>query len=257
MRKKALFVILGSLICFPSFYGSYTHTGKLSPGVFEKSEDTFRILLITGGHSFHKESFYRMFYSFDGFIIDTITQPAANQSLLSDSIEIYDVIVFYDMWQDISDQEKEAFSVLTHKGTGLVFLHHSLASYQEWDTFTQIIGGKYYEKGYDYPDNRFSGYKHDIVMDVTVLDTKHPVTLGLKDFEIRDEGYSNIGVLSLVTPLLVTDHPDCSETIAWTHNYNNSTVVYILLGHDNNAYSNDNFRKIVSNAIKWTGKNYD
>jgi uncharacterized protein len=187
------------------------------------------------------------------FEIDTIRQPMANESLLSDTIELYDVIVFYDMWQEISYDEKEAFLELTKMGTGLVFLHHSLVSYQMWPEFTQIRGGKYYERGYNYPPGRFSGYKHDIVMEVKVLEPAHPVTKGLSDFKIHDEGYSNIGINEDVTPLLSTSHPDCSNIIGWAHEYNNSKIVYILLGHDNNAWSNDNFLILLKNAITWTG----
>jgi uncharacterized protein len=83
-------------------------------------------MLFTGGHSFDHDSFFEMVYSLGNFHIDTLSQPMANRSLLSDSIDLYDAIVFYDMWQDISCEEKEAFIRLTEKGTGLVFLHHSL-----------------------------------------------------------------------------------------------------------------------------------
>jgi uncharacterized protein len=217
------------------------------------SGNSSRVLLITGGHGFDKE-FYSMIFSLGDMRIDTLVQPAANQSLLSDSIDLYDVILFYDMWQAISGEEKKALLRLTEMGTGLVFLHHSLVSYQSWPLFTQIRGGKYYERGHDYPPEKLSAYKHDIVMRVKVIDPSHPVTQNLDDFEIHDEGYSNIEVLQGVTPLLSTDHPDCSDIIGWTNFFNNSKVVYILLGHDNNAWSNENFKKLVYNAINWTGK---
>ena len=215
---------------------------------------SLRILLFTGGHSFDKDAFFGMFFSLDNLSRDTLTQPFANQSLLSDSIDRYDVIVFYDMWQDISSGEKEAFLRLTEKGTGLLFLHHSLASYQEWDIFESIRGGKYYERGYDYAKEKLSGYRHDILMNVRITDPSHPVTLGMQDFEIHDEGYSNIGLFPGITPLLTTDHPDCSDTIAWTNYYNNSRIVYLLLGHDDNAYGNESFQELVLNAIEWTGR---
>ena len=210
------------------------------------------ILLVTGGHSFDHEPFFAMIHSLGNFDIDTLSQPRANRSLLSDSIDRYDAIVFYDMWQGISFEEKEAFMRLTEKGTGLVFLHHSLVSYQDWDEFEKIRGGKYYERGYDYPPDKLSGYKHDIEIEVTVTDPSHPVTKGIDDFRIFDEGYSNIGVMPGVNPLLTTDHPDCSDIIAWEHTYNNSRVVYILPGHDNHAWSDSIYRSILSNAIKWS-----
>lgn len=216
------------------------------------ANDKTTILLVTGGHGFDHEPFFAMIHSLGNFDIDTLSQPRANRSLLSDSIDRYDAIVFYDMWQDISFEEKEAFMRLTEKGTGLVFLHHSLVSYQDWDEFEKIRGGKYYERGYDYPPDKLSGYKHDIEIEVTVTDPSHPVTKGIDDFRIFDEGYSNIGVMQGVNPLLTTSHPDCSDIIAWEHIYNNSRVVYILPGHDNHAWSDSIYRSILSNAIKWS-----
>ena len=219
----------------------------------ETSGQGHRVLLITGGHDFDEEKFYDMVFSLGDFRIDTISQPAANRSFLSDTIDLYDVIVFYDMWQAISEQEKDAFIKLTEKGTGLVFLHHSLVSYQQWDEIKQIRGGKYYERNHDYPPEKLSDYKYDLLMDVTISDRRHPVTAGMKDFRILDEGYSNIGVIDEITPLLTTDHPDCSEIIAWAHRYNNSKVVYILPGHDDKSWSNENFRRLLTNAITWSG----
>jgi len=246
-RKMCLAAMLMTIL----IVAGWPHSNVKHP---ENQKTAPRIMLFTGGHSFEHDSFFEMVYSLGNFSIDTLSQPRANQSLLSDSINMYDVIVFYDMWQDISAREKEAFIRLTEKGTGLVFLHHSLASYQGWDDFEKIRGGKYYERGYDYPPERLSGYKHDIVMEVSVIDPSHPVTKDIDDFKILDEGYSNIGVIPGVTPLLTTDHPDCSDTIGWAHRYNNSKVVYILPGHDNNAWSDENFRKILTNAITWSGR---
>jgi uncharacterized protein len=250
MKAKKLISVLCLLITFVP--GSDITASEKAYGT-EISPKSPKVLLFTGGHGFDRTSFYGMIFSLQDMQIDTIRQPLANHSLLSDTICQYDVIVFYDMWQDISYEEKEAFIKLTRNGTGLVFLHHSLVSYQTWPELTQIRGGKYYERGYNYVPCRFSGYKHDIVMDVKIIDPAHPVTIGLTDFSIHDEGYFNIGIGENITPLLSTNHPDCAPLVGWANQYNNSKIVYILLGHDNNAWSNDNFRKLLMNAINWTG----
>ncbi|MGF1585806.1 MAG: ThuA domain-containing protein [Bacteroidales bacterium] len=250
MKTKTLVHILCLIIFMVLNIGA---TASEIPSTTDSSQKLPKVLLFTGGHGFDKASFYGMIFSLQEMEIDTISQPLANQSLLSDTIDRYDVIVFYDMWQDISFDEKEAFLELTKKGTGLVFLHHSLVSYQTWPVFTQIRGGKYYERGYNYVPERFSGYKHDIVLEVKIADTAHPVTRGLTDFSIHDEGYFNVGINEDVTPLLSTSHPECSPIVAWANEYSNSKIVYILLGHDNNSWSNDNFQKLLRNAISWTG----
>ena len=212
------------------------------------------VLLVFGGTKAAPEAFMNIFFSMPGIKIDTLRQPKANDALLSDSVKKYEAIVFYDMNQTITESQKKSFIRLTEKGTGLVFLHHSLVSYQEWDEFKNIIGGKYYEKKYNYPPEKLSGYKHDIVLDVKVLNNKHSVTRGISNFRILDEGYSNIEVLPGTTPLLAVNHPDCSGIIAWTHLYNKSKVVYLLLGHDEHAWQNENYRKLIYNSIHYTIK---
>jgi type 1 glutamine amidotransferase len=42
--------------------------------------------------------------------------------------------------------------------------------------------------------------------------------------------------------------------VAWTNEYGKSRVVYIQSGHDNNAYINPNFRKIIYQAIEWVSR---
>ncbi|MCK5464654.1 MAG: ThuA domain-containing protein, partial [Bacteroidales bacterium] len=87
---------------------------------------------------------------------------------------------------------------------------------------------------------------------VRVIDKSHPVTAGLEDFEILDEGYSNTTQLPGMQNLLETSHPDCDRYIGWTHSVNNSKVVYLMGGHDKHAFEHPFFRKLVSNAINYT-----
>jgi hypothetical protein len=71
----------------------------------------------------------------------------------------------------------------------MVFLHHSLVSYQEWDEFINMIGGRYYLQDYFKDTLKVSGFEHDLDMCVKVLDSDHSVTKDIRDFQIHDEGY--------------------------------------------------------------------
>src|SRR4030042_3297568 len=121
--------------------------------------DDLDVLLVTGGHSFDTSEFFNLFMSYEKMSIDTISQPRANMLLEEMNNSEYDVIVFYDMWQDITEHQKEAFLKLLENGTGMVFLHHSLVSYQNWDEFKNIIGGKYWQEEYGVDSLIFSGYE--------------------------------------------------------------------------------------------------
>ena len=208
-----------------------------------------KILIITGGHEFEKQAFFEMFDSFYDIKYDTIVQPLGNEMMLKSMINEYDALVFYDMYQEITEPQKSAYLKILKRGKGMVFLHHSLVSYQEWPEFQRIIGGKYISEA---TKNRSkSTYKHDIDIDVEIVDPSHPITHGMKDFQIHDEVYGNYVINEDVSPILKTNHPESSDIIGWHHQYGDSRIVYLQLGHDHLAYENKNYRMLVHNAITW------
>ena len=214
------------------------------------------ILVLTGGHEYDSLNFFRAFESFDDLNYDHLIQPEANEIYGSDSIDKYDVLVYFDLVQEITDDQKSAFIDMLNKGKGIVFLHHSIASYQDWDEFIRILGARYYlapdlVRGDSLPA---STYLDNQEVEVKILDDKHPVTKNLEDFLIHEEVYDFCSVIPEVHPLMSTDHPESNDLLVWTNTYGNSRIVYIQFGHDNNAYSNPNFRKLLRQAIEWVGK---
>ncbi len=208
------------------------------------------VLIVTGGHSYDTLNFNNLFLSNSEFTFDTVSQPRANHLIAGRKALKYNVIVFYDSWQEISDKEKAGYLELSEHGKGFLFLHHSLASYQYWDEFAGLRGGRYYRS--DPPDSiKDMRYKHDLDLSVHVVDPENPVTLGMKDFTIHDEGYDNIIIEESVTPLLITSNPDCAGIIAWTNKYGNSKVVYLMGGHDSIAFENENYKKLIKNSLHY------
>jgi len=211
------------------------------------------IFIVTGGHDFERQPFFSMFDSFQNISYKEIQHPDANNYYTSDKSKDVDVFVFYDMVQEISEPQKAAFLDLLNKGKGMVFLHHSFISYQDWSEFEKVTGGKYYlqatvKDGQEIPA---STYTHDVDFNVSVVNPEHPATKGLQDFTIHDEVYGGYTVLPEVTPLLTTNHPESSEILAWTKTYGNSRIVVIQPGHDNHGYSNPNYQRLVKQAIEW------
>jgi type 1 glutamine amidotransferase len=209
------------------------------------------VLLITGGHSFDTTEFFNLFFSFEGISLDTISQPHANEFLGSDQGKSYDVYVFYDMWREISEDHKDAYIKLTKLGKGLLFLHHSIVSAQNWDSFKEIVGGKYHEARFQPDTSLRSDYAHDLDLNIRVANPEHPVTLGMADFQIHDEGYGKLELMPGITPLLTTVHPECNEIVGWTNTHANSQIVYLIFGHDKKAYEDEDFRILLRNSINW------
>jgi uncharacterized protein len=210
------------------------------------SAKKLNILIVTGGHDFDRKSFFEMFNSFPDISYTELKHPEANLQLGTIDPKTFDAVVFYDMPKSISDAEKASYFILLKLSKGLVFLHHSLCSYQQWDEYRDIVGGKYHEEKNTV---QTSTYQHDVTFTVKIARPKNPVTKGIKDFEILDEVYGNTEVLPGVTPLLTANHPQSSKTIGWTHKVENSCIVYIQPGHDKNGYFNPNYQKLVKQAI--------
>ena len=208
------------------------------------------IMLVTGGHAFDTVQFFQLFDSLENISYQHFSQPEANNIIAKHKTDNFDVLVFYDMWKSISESEKNAYLKLTETGKPMLFMHHSIVSYQNWPEFEKIIGGKYISPGEGIPENEESNYEHDVWVYGQIL-RKHPVTKGMEETKIFDEVYGNMRISESITPLIRTTHPKSSEYIAWENKYNNSTIIYLQGGHDYRAYQSDDFKKLVSQSIKY------
>jgi len=209
-----------------------------------------KIMLVTGGHSFDTLQFFELFDALENVEYEHFQQPEANAKLVKDLASSFDVLVFYDMWKTISKAEKDAYKKLTEQGMPFLFLHHSLASYQNWLEFEKIIGGKYFEKGRKVPEELWSTYEHDVWV-YSKVETYTPVTKGLRDLRFFDEVYGNVRISDDVIPLLKTRHPKSMEIIAWENRYNKSKIVYLQPGHDRRTYSEPDYKKLILQAINY------
>jgi uncharacterized protein len=219
-------------------------------------EGAIRSLVLTGGHDFAWEPFFQMFRSFEGITYREAKHPEAEKEYTREAARDYDVLVLYDMWEPISEAGKRDFLALLQEGKGLVVLHHALCSYQAWDEYARVVGGRYHLKAREINGERkvASGYQHDVRFTVRVADRTHPVTRGADDFELFDETYRDFEVLPGVKPLLTTNASTSGKTIAWAHTYGKSRVVFIQPGHGPEAYAHPSYRKLVAQAIRWAAQ---
>ena len=135
----------------------------------------------------------------------------------------------------------------------MIFLHHSLVSYQHWPEFIKIVGGQYHtEPVVVNGDTLRANYEHGVTIPVRVENKNHPVTKGISDFVIEDEIYGGSEILPTVAPLLSTTHPKSMHYVAWVNHYGKSDVLYIQLGHGPSAFSNPVFRRLIQQAIEWS-----
>jgi len=204
--------------------------------------DPIKVLVVTGGHD-HPPSFYSLF--------DAAANVDPHPNAFRNSIvKRYDVLVLYDDVQDLSPEKRANLQAFVEAGKGIVVLHHAICSYTEWAWWVQdVVGGRYRFKA----DSQGppSTFKHDETIPVTVV-KKHPVTEGIGDFVIHDETYKGLYISPKVEVLLKTTSPTSDGPVAWVGPHPKARVVFIQLGHGEEAHKDPNYRRLVQNAILFT-----
>ncbi|MCU0363244.1 MAG: ThuA domain-containing protein [Bacteroidales bacterium] len=228
----------------------------LSPAEAQQPERTgpVRVLVVTGGHSYNKEMFMQMMESLgDNITFDIEELPRAYDYFLVQNRDKYDVLLFYHMFQEIDNEQKRNMTECIRMGKPVIALHHSICAFDNWPEYFRIIGGKYFHNETTVGTKSFepSSYVHDLKFVVKVSNQNHPVTKGVKDFEINDETYKGYYVEEGVTPLLTTSEPSSTPVIGWTKKYGKARIVTLQSGHDVPTYENPSFRRILKQAIEW------
>lgn len=211
-----------------------------------------KVAVLVECHPFDIVNFQKMLWSFedcDCFVqaFDLFAQDEVNQ-------ESYDVVLYYNMSLPKLAEENPVRKYLEEKlgntKQGIILLHHALLSFPKWDLWTKVSGVKVRCE-----DGVFQYHQNETVNE-HIMDASHPITEGIKDFTLVDETYiigepDEEGNKILVT----TNNAQSIKNIAWTRTYKNSRVFCYASGHDNKAYENETFRKLIHNAILWASHN--
>jgi type 1 glutamine amidotransferase len=147
-------------------------------------------------------------------------------------------------------------------GVGFVNLHYAVEYPKKVSTPILSWLGGYYETGYSTNPHWMADFK---------ALPEHPITRGLKPFAIQDEWYYNIRFepdMKGVTPILkatppdrtrgtpaAREHPGREEILAWAFERANGGRSFGFTGaHFHRNWGDENFRRLVVNAILWTAK---
>lgn len=183
-----------------------------------------------------------------------------------------DAIVFYaDGRGGHPAVQKERLKLLQgsmDKGTGWVNLHYAVDyDPKHGDTVVNWMGGYY--------DAKISTNPH---WDAKIRELpKHPISSGVKPFTINDEWYFNmrwvgggndVTAAKGVTPILQAVPPDERrgtedakmhkgrlETMAWAYERKDGGRGFGFTGgHFHRNWGDENFRRVVTNAVLWAAK---
>ena len=162
----------------------------------------------------------------------------------------------------IQGNHLEEIHKLLDAGAGFVNLHYAVEYPKDQSEIILSWLGGYYETGYSINPHWDA--------DIKAL-PEHPITRGVKPFEIRDEWYYNIRFapdMRGVTPIVratppdqtrhsaaAKKHPGREEILAWAFNRENGGRSFGFTGgHFHRNWGNEDFRRLVVNAILWTAK---
>ncbi|MBL9134299.1 MAG: ThuA domain-containing protein [Verrucomicrobiales bacterium] len=226
-------------------------TGKVTlppdAGWSTQGNDPVRVLVVTGGHDYDP-SFYTVFEGAPGI---RWRHTGSNQEAFrSDLRASVDVLVLFDLSQDLDATGRRHLQTFVESGKGLVVLHHALADYSSWEWWwKEVVGGRYVLK--EEPGFPASTYQHDQWLEITPA-VAHPVVGDLGPMRFLDETYRQVWHAPGIQPLLKTSNPTSDEVIAWISPWKKSRVVALQPGHDQQSHRHPAYRRLVLNAILWS-----
>jgi len=252
MRSIVFPLVLAVAACFPAavLLAAEKPARAARPGA------KIRAVVVVGGHGYDKKAFPGLFRGHDDITVEIRPQKEKGKPGLFEDISDwpYDTIVLYNFRNRLSAAERKSFLQLLDRGVGLFVLHHAIAAYPGWEQWDKMIGCKYYLQptetdGVKHPR---STWKHGVDIPVHVADANHPITRGMKDFTIHDETYGKWTYYPGSRVLLTTTCPINVKQLAWVKTLRKSRLFFFQLGHDNHAWTNESFRRVVAQGIRWT-----
>lgn len=169
------------------------------------------------------------------------------------------------------NQRMDLIDALAKKGVGIICIHYSVETVKgnEGDKFLEWIGG-YFEPHWSVNPHWRAEFNNL---------PDHPITRGIETFEIQDEWYYHMRfrddmdgvtpILSAVPPATTLERPDGPHSgnphvrakigqpqhVAWaTEREDGGRGFGFTGGHDHWNWGDDNFRRIMLNAIVWTAR---
>ena len=164
----------------------------------------------------------------------------------------------------------KALDQLAKKGVGIAFIHYALDPGRRYGPYVKSWIGGYYEQHWSV--NPFWLAKFETLPD-------HPITRGVEPFTIHDEWYYHmrfVDNMKGVTPILTAIPPDSTrkrpdgphsgnptvrgrmglpEHVAWAYERPNGGRGFGCTGgHTHWVYAQNDFRKLMLNAVCWIAK---
>jgi len=153
-------------------------------------------------------------------------------------------------WLSADEARLKAFQKLAVRGGGFTVIHWGMGTRDEKniEAFANLFGGCH-----GGPDRKFKV----VDAEVNVVDAKHPITAGLKDFTVHEEFYYALKQPRAggVKPLLHAVIEGKPEMVSWAWERPDGGRSFGFTGlHFHENWKRDDYRRLMAQGILWTAK---
>ena len=213
-----------------------------------------RTVLAIGGNRFPWHRFEER-----GPQIEAALGDAADVTLTTDrddlvDLSAYDVVLDYISDSTLSESQRDGLLSFVDDGGGYVGVHcaadlNSIAP----DDPDEVIE----QRAEPFPELReligghFLTHPEETTFEVRVVDSYHPITATLDDYEVWDEPYV-VEVDDDVRVLARMDHPEYPDVpVSWVKEYGDGRVFFVSSGHGEPALTNESVGELLREGTRW------
>src|SRR5262245_16019856 len=163
-----------------------------------------------------------------------------------------DVVVLFlsegAKWLSTDEKRLAAFRAHAKRGGGLVVLHWGMGTKdaEPIGAFVELFGACH-----GGPDRKYK----ELETTVSAADARHPITIGIKDFKLRDEFYYALKLPKgdhAVKPVLLADIDGAKQMVAWSWERPDGGRSFGFSGlHFHENWKREEYRRLAAQAVLW------
>jgi len=253
-RCIVLALLVGITTFLPAFIPSQTSAAETGHPPGEDSPPV-RCLIVTGedypGHKWRETTpVLKKLLEARG---DIAVDVAENLTVLRTEKPFqYQVLVLHFKNYDPNVPGREGLKTLerfVREGGGLVLVHFACGAFQEFkEDFVKLVGRVW--------DPRLRGHDPYGTFRVRIVDSEHPITRGLHDFDTVDELYTcltgDVPIHVLAVARSKVDGKD--YPMAFVLQVGRARVFHCVLGHDVKAFQSEGVQTLYRQACLWCAR---
>ncbi|WP_193212999.1 ThuA domain-containing protein [Luteolibacter marinus] len=193
---------------------------------------------------------------------DGSTKPALPIYGNPDYAAGYDLVIHDECAADIKDPEVVKGVLKPHRdGMPAVNLHCAMHSYRTGDFRKKVtkLGGDG-SLWFEFLGLQSSGHGRQQPIDISFVDTSHPVTKGAADWTtINEELYNNVRLFDDAHPLAKGKQGKDETVVVWTNTYGDkhTRVFSTTIGHNNATVEDARYLDMVAKGLLWAADKLD